>query len=861
MSSPVATSLPIDAHLSSIRRALATDVRLLLVAEPGAGKTTRVPLDLLDAEWCRGQRLLLLEPRRVAARLAAGYMAQALGEEVGQTVGYRMRGESRVSGSTRLEVVTQGVLSRMLQHDPMLEGVAGVLFDEFHERSLEADLGLALALDAQQGLRDDLRLVVMSATLDVAALKGVLGQDVAVIDCAGRQYPVTTRYRPTPSRMDAAEHQARTVLGALDEAGGDGLVILPGVREIERLFKELKARRPDLCVLPLHGRLPLEEQRRALTPLAGGKRRVVLSTAIAESSVTVDGVRLVVDAGFERGPVFAPRTGLTRLETRRVNRASADQRRGRAGRQGPGLCVRLWAEEHPLVPHAEPEIRQADLSGLAFELARWGVKSADQLSWVTPPGTAALAAGRDLLRRLGLIDERFGLTELGRRAVRWPTHPRLAAMLERAAGKGAGGGRGDEALLALACALAALLEGGDKSRRRDLAAILADCLAPTGPGSSPSPQWRREAKRLASRGSVRLEQASGADLAGGLGPLLIGAYPDRLAQQVTPGRFRLVGGGLVSVAADDVLAHADFLIAVEVDGDPREARLFRGVRVSRENVVEAFPESLRWRQQLAWSEREGRLIGDQVQGVGAVVLARRPLAGPPSPDARREALLDALRRRERLPLDAAAETLRRRVQLLRENPLHSEPTPQWPDLSDAVLMSDLDEWLGPTLEALSRFDQVEALPWSELLARRLPWPLAARLDELAPPRLPLPSGDSAAVRYDLEGQADNGTGLPGSGAGGSDDKAGARVVPVLAAKLQALFGCRQTPRIVAGRVAVRLELLSPARRPLAVTSDLDSFWRNAYPEVRKEMRGRYPRHPWPEDPFTAVATMRTQRRR
>ncbi|MEQ5857657.1 ATP-dependent helicase HrpB [Halomonas sp. EF61] len=858
MSSP--PSLPIDARLPQLTAALEQHNRALLVAEPGAGKTTRVPLALLDCDWCGGDdgrgRLLLLEPRRVAARLAAGHMAELLGERPGETVGYRMRGESRVGPTTRLEVVTQGVLSRMLQHDPMLEGVTGILFDEFHERSLEADLGLALALDVQQGLREDLRLVVMSATLDVAAMQGVLGQDVAVIECPGRQYPVQTLYRQLSQRASAEEQQGRVVMEALQasdpvshggddnargggDPAGDVLVILPGVAEIERLGRWLGERLEAIAVLPLHGRLPLEQQRAALRPDPNGRRRVVLATAIAESSVTVDGVRSVVDAGLERVPVFSPRTGLSRLETRRVNRASADQRRGRAGRQGPGRCYRLWAEEQPLPPHAEPEIHQADLSGLAFELARWGVKDASALAWVTSPGTAALDSGRRLLQSLGLVEPDGGLSSLGRAAGRWPVHPRLAAMLERAS-------RAGEASLALACALVAWLEGRQgASREPDLERVFVPLLS----SPRPDPAWQREAWRLCKRAGVALDKARMGEPRGTgepgasiiLGELLLCAYPDRVAQHLSPGRFRLRGGGLVTLASDHPLAHAPLLVAVDLDGRQREARLYRGVRIEEAALLAHFPELGDWTERVAWNASAGRLEGERVRALDAVVLERKPLAGPPSREARHRALLDALGQREALPLDEAAEQLRRRVALLRRT--HD---PQWPELDDASLMAELEDWLGPHLDGLSRLDQVLALPWERLLRERLPWPLAGKLDELAPRQLALPSGDSAALRYERE--VDDG------------DEHGTRIVPVLAAKLQALFGCEATPCIVDGRVPVRLELLSPARRPLATTMDLRSFWHNVYPEVRKENRGRYPKHPWPEDPLAAEATMRTKRR-
>ncbi|WP_346427852.1 ATP-dependent helicase HrpB [Halomonas sp. NO4] len=808
--------LPIDSRLSAIREVLAAQSRALLVAEPGAGKTTRVPLALLDEPWCRGGKLLLLEPRRVAARLAAGFMAESLGEAVGETVGYRMRGESRVGLDTRLEVVTQGVLTRMLQEDPLLEGVAGVIFDEFHERSLEADLGLALALDAQS-VRDDLRLLVMSATLEIDALLGVLGANTPVIDCPGRSFPVATRHWPLNSREPVAPQQARAVLAALEAQAGDALVILPGVAEIHRLARELTQRRPDLAIRELHGRLPLERQRQALRPEPAGQRRVVLATAIAESSVTVDGVRLVVDGGQERVPVFQPRTGLTRLETRRVNRASADQRRGRAGRQGPGLCVRLWAEEQPLVPHGEPEIRQADLAPLAFELARWGISDPGQLDWVTSPPSAPLSAGRDLLIRLGALDAACRLTELGRACTRWPTHPRLAVMLERAVEFDA---------RPLACALVALLEGRDLDEERDLEASLHARLA------SPRDyrQWQRDARRLARLAGCQLEVASLAPL----GELLALAYPERIAQLIEPGRFRLVSGGLATLPEHHPLAHAELLVAVELDGQASGARIYRGVMLLAERLEALYLESCEWRASIQWSESQGRLIGEEVRGLGAVVLARRPLARLPA-EAVREALIEALRRRETLSFDEAALQLRGRVAMLRR-----EFGDAWPDWSQSALLEQLDDWLSPYLEGSTRLEAVDRLPLGQVLADSLDWSLRSRLDELAPERLAVPSGSRLRLDYSpcLEGGE-----------------------PVLAVKLQEVFGWRVSPRVAGGRVAVLLHLLSPARRPLQVTADLESFWMGGYPEVRKEMRGRYPKHPWPEDPLTAEATARTKRRR
>ncbi|MBD3894408.1 ATP-dependent helicase HrpB [Halomonas sp. ML-15] len=812
-------ALPIEARLPDIVGALDESNTALLVAEPGAGKTTRVPLALLESDWCRQGRLLLLEPRRVAARLAAQHMAEQLGEAVGETVGYRMRGESQVGPRTRLEVVTQGVLTRQIQADPMLEGVAGVLFDEFHERSLDADLGLALTLDVQQGLRDDLRLLVMSATLDVSALQGLLGSGTPLIECAGRSYPVTTRYRPlraSKHALDTARQQAAVVHEALAAAAGDVLVILPGVAEIRRLASVLAERETSLAVFELHGRLTLEAQRRALRPDPEGRRRVVLATAIAESSVTVDGVRVVIDAGRERVPVFQPRIGMTRLTTRHVNRASADQRRGRAGRQGPGLCYRLWAEEQPLVPHAEPEIRQADLSPLAFELARWGVSDADTLRWVTPPPVAALAAARDLLQRLGVLDGQHHLSALGRRCVRWPTHPRLAVMLECA---------GERHCSALACALIALLESRDGEREVDLARSLEQRLA----RPDEHRQWHREARRLCRSAGVALAVDSLEEI----GELLALAFPERIAQQLSVGRFRLAGGGQATLSDGHPLAHAELLVAAELDGDATAARIYRAATISQARLEACFPSLREWQAKVEWSESEGRLIGQEVRAMGALTLASRPLMSLP-PDAVREALLAALRRSDTLTFDEATDQLRGRVALVRRE--FGDP---WPDWSQATLLETLEIWLGPYLDGITRLDAVARLPLGRYLQDSLDWALRERLETLAPERMTLPSGNT--VRLDYRPCLD-----------GED--------PLLAAKLQELFGWQSTPRLVDGRVTPLVHLLSPARRPLQVTRDLASFWANGYVEVRKDMRGRYPKHPWPEDPLTAEATGRTKRR-
>lgn len=815
-------ALPIDARLGDVRRALAAHSRVLLMAEPGAGKTTRVPLALLDEPWCGAGKLLLLEPRRVAARLAARYMAEQRGEAVGETIGYRVRGESRVGSSTRLEVITQGMLTRMLQDDPMLEGVAGIVFDEFHERSLEADLGLSLALDVQQGLREELRLLIMSATLDVEVLRGVLGEEAPLVECQGRVYPVETHYRPISNRQPVDAQQACVVREALSRDTGDVLVFLPGVAEIRRLSRALSGLTDQTVIHELHGRLPLDAQQRALRPDPQGRRRVVLATAIAESSITVDGVHSVIDTGFERVSSYRARSGMCRLVTRRINRASADQRRGRAGRQAPGVCYRLWAEEQPLPAHGDPEIVQADLTGLAFELARWGIKDRHELSWVTPPPAAALSAGRDLLQRLGVLDERFNLTALGRACARWPTHPRLAVLLERA-----------DAWRArpLACWLAALLEGRDMGEGCDLAQHLTPLLAGQMNNADEknavrSVQWRHDARRLAELASCSLT----VDSLVPLGELLALAYPERIGKRIEPGRFKLAGGGQASLDLRQPLAHAEHLVAVDLDGKPDNARIFHAAELSPGSLDALFPDTRHWQARLEWDEREGRLRGEEVRSLGELVLERRPLTQLPD-DAVQQALLDALRKGNDLPLDEEAEQVLGRIALLHR--LFGEP---WPDWSQSTLLASLEAWLSPYLVGLSRLDEVRRLPWARILKDRLEWAQGKILEELAPSHISVPSG--SRIRVDYRGE-----------------------VPVLAVKLQELFGLRETPTVAEGRVPVMLHLLSPARRPLQMTRDLASFWSKGYAEVRKDMRGRYPKHPWPEDPLVAPATAGTKNRK
>ncbi|MCH4812753.1 ATP-dependent helicase HrpB [Vreelandella neptunia] len=810
------SDLPIDQHLDHLKSVLSESNRLMLVAQPGAGKTTRVPICLLEEAWVKGQKLLLLEPRRVAARLAASFMAQQLGESVGQTVGYRMRGDSCVSVHTRLEVVTQGVLTRMLQDDPLLEGVAGIIFDEFHERSLEADVGLALTLDVQTSVRNDLRLLVMSATLDIKALKRVLGEQVPVIECHGRQYPVTTFYRPALNSEEGVNHVLRVVNEALQMPNTqDLLVILPGVVEIKRLVQALEIALPDLAIRPLHGRMSIAEQQAALAAHTL-KQRIIVSTAITESSITVDGVNVMIDGGLERVPLFQSRTGLTRLATRRINRASADQRRGRAGRQQEGCCYRLWGQEQTLTAYGEPEIQQADLSSLVLELACWGVALPQALSWVTPPPEGAWRSGQALLVQLGILDEHYKLTPLGSRCAKWPVEPRIAVMLERASDFGA---------VPLACGLAAMLEERDSTERS-----LYDALALRFNQPKRFPSWQREALRLAKRAKVRLFDAKPEPL----GSLLALAYPERIGQQIEPGKFRLANGKTATLSLNDTLAHHSYLVAVALNsaaGD--QARIVTGEPLSLETLLSLYPVIQHWQPQVTWSREQGRLIGEEVQAHANLIIAKRPLVHLPE-EAVKEALLNALRQQPEKLFSEKLQQLQGRMALLRENLGEA-----WPDWSEQALLASLENWLAPYLIGINRLSQIEKLPLERYLLDSLPWDAQGEFEQLAPLALEVPSGKRVALDY-----------LPCL----------TERPPVLALKLQEAFGWRVTPTVVNGAVAVMIHLLSPARRPLQVTQDLVSFWQQGYPEVRKEMRGRYPKHPWPEDPLTAPATAYTKRK-
>lgn len=833
-------ALPIDPVLPAIADALATAGRAVLQAPPGAGKTTRVPLALLDAAWREGRRIVMLEPRRIAARAAAARMAATLGEPIGRTVGYRTRLDSKVGDQTAIEVVTEGILTRRLQADPELSGVAAVLFDEFHERSLQADLGLALTLEVVGALRPDLRLLVMSATLDAEPIARLL-DDPPVITSEGRAHSIETRYRPVPPKARIEPAVVATVREALAEESGSLLVFLPGQAEIRRTLAGLQEGRlpADVRLAPLYGDLSAADQDAAIRPAAPGTRKVVLATAIAETSLTIEGVRVVVDSGLARRPRFDPATGMGRLVTTRVTRANADQRRGRAGRTEPGVCYRLWAEpeDRGLLAQPPAEIAEADLAPLALDLAAWGADAGD-LGWLTPPPAATLAQARDLLRALGALDAAGRIARHGPRMAAFPLHPRLAHMVLTA---------GDpvyRGAAATACVAAALLEDRDILRADtagvDFTARLAavrDTLAGRGRKTGPIGRTIESARQIARRLKVKLvAEAIEPSLAG---RLLALAYPDRVAQaRGATGRFRLANGRGVIVDPADALATAPFLAVGEVGGTAAaDGRVYSAAPLTRGEIEDLFDDRIIEGGTVTFDPKTKSVRALRQRRLDAIVLDESP---DPAPDlqAMADALLEAVRRAglHLLTWTKAATQLRDRIRFAaRHRPDGIDGQP-WPDCSDAGLRDRLADWIGPYAAGLTRLEHLAEIDVFAALSARLSWPQRQALDRLAPTHWTAPSGSRIALDY------------------ADPDK------PVIAAKLQELFGQTTTPAVADGRVPLTVHLLSPAGQPLQVTQDLIGFWRTGYTAVAKEMRGRYPKHPWPDDPFTVPATRRAKPR-
>ena len=836
-------ALPIDAILPSLRQALGERHEAVLEAPPGAGKTTRVPLALLDEPWLAGQGILMLEPRRLAARAAAERLAAELGEKVGETVGYRIRLDSKVGPKTRIEVVTEGILTRRLQDDPALEGVGLVIFDEFHERSLDADLALALTLNGRELLRDTpLKVLVMSATLEGERLSALLGE-APVVRSEGRMFPVELRWgRPWQVGEFVEPRVVQTVLQALADEPGSLLVFLPGQAEIRRVAEQLGealAGRDEVLLCPLHGELELSAQRAAIEPAPAGKRKVVLATNIAETSLTIDGVRVVVDAGLARVPRFDPGSGMTRLETQRISRASATQRAGRAGRLEPGVCYRLWSEaQHEQLPaYGTAEILQADLAGLALQLGRWGV-APEELAWLDVPPVAAYAQARELLARLGALNDSGALNAHGQAMAELPAHPRIAHLLLRGQALGLG---------SLACDVAALL--GERDILRGAGADLHErtaLLAGESAGNRASRGAVQRAKQLARqfRGYLRgksSEAVADPDHPRWLGALLAFAYPDRVARQRREGggEYRLANGRAAQFGEPDALMKEPWLVVADLGSrqGQREERIYLAAALDAALFDSVLAEQVRVHDELDWDEREGVLRAERQRKVGELVLSSEALPGLDA-EARSRALLGLVRRKglELLPWTPELRQWQARVSLLRRLYLESKGESEWPDVGDAALLASLEDWLLPYLGKVSRLAHFANLELPGILHGLLPWPLPQRLDELAPRTLQVPSGSNIRLDY-------------------------SEFPPVLAVRLQELFGLADSPRIAGGRLAVKLHLLSPAQRPVQVTQDLANFWRSTYAEVKKDLKGRYPKHYWPDDPLIAEPTARAKPRK
>ncbi len=810
--------LPVTAVLGELAAALDGAGKAVLVAPPGAGKTTLVPLALLSAGWRGDGTILLLEPRRLAARAAARRMAALLGEEPGGTVGYAMRMDSRTSARTRILVVTEGVLARMILDDPELKGIAAVVFDEFHERSLDGDFGLALALDVQGALRPDLRLLVMSATLDGARVAALLG-DAPVVESRGRSFPVEIVNRERPADQRIEEAVAAAVREALARETGSVLAFLPGQREIERTAALLEGRVPgDTDIVPLYGNLDGRAQDAAIRPAPAGRRKVVLATAIAETSITIDGVRVVVDSGLSRLPKYEPATGLTRLETMRVSRASADQRAGRAGRTEPGVAIRLWrAEQTAALPaFSPPEILEADLSGLVLDCAAFGVADPAALSFLDPPPAPALAEAKALLRELGAIDAAGRLTEAGAAMRRLALPVRLAHMVAEAARHGAA----DEA-----ARLAVLLtERGLGGTGPDLDQRLARFATD------------RSARAEAARGLAKRLAASTLPIAGkgiGAGALLLHAYPDRVAKQRGGhGRYVLANGRGAVLEETEALAREPFLVVADLQGKAQAARIASAAAVAEDDIRAALAGRIERKTETAFDAGKRAVRVRETERLGAIVLAERMLPAPKGEAANR-AVIEAIRANglSLLPWGKGAAALRHRLGWLRQG--LGAP---WPDVSDAALMERLEDWLAPFLPGEAALDRIPAQALTDGLMALVPYELHRRIDALAPTHFDAPSGSRVPIDYEGE-------------------------QPVLSIRVQELFGLSEHPSIAGGTVPLTLELLSPAHRPIQTTRDLPGFWRGSWADVRADMRGRYPKHVWPENPLEAQATSRAKPRK
>ncbi|MFB6418088.1 MULTISPECIES: ATP-dependent helicase HrpB [Bradyrhizobium] len=816
------TPLPIDAVLDDLSRTLEASNAAVLVAPPGAGKTTRVPLALLDAPWAKGKKIIVLEPRRIAARASADRMAKSLGERAGETVGYRVRFGSKISRATRIEVVTEGIFTRQILDDPELSGVAAILFDEFHERSLDADMGLALARDAQTGLREDLRILVMSATLDGARVARLLGK-APVVESEGRAFPVETRYLGRKADAPVERQMAEAIASALRADGGSVLAFLPGAAEIRRTQNFLSERVQDASIeiVPLFGALDAAVQDRAIAPAPKGTRKVVLATSIAETSLTIEGVRIVVDSGLARVPRYEPDIGLTRLETVRASRAAVDQRRGRAGRTEPGVCYRLWDEPQTasLAPYTQPEILSADLSSLVLDLAQWGVTDPAALSFLDPPPAPAWKEAKSLLTELNALDGDGRITAEGKslRALALP--PRLARMIVDSHRAGEG-----EAAAEIAAIITERGLGGDSvdlEHRRD------QFRRDRSPRASSA---RDLARRWASQVAASEKAGPQEDLSTGL--MLAYAFPDRVARNRGNGSFVLANGRGAAVEQTSSLARAPYIAIGEMTGTAASGRILLAAQITEGEIERHFAEHVETADEISFDRGAMALRARRKRVLHAITLSEATLAVSPSEDTARifaDGLIAA--GLDRLPWSKAAKQWRDRVMFLRRAEGGS-----WPDLSDDGLIARRDDWLVPALYDKIALKEISPGDLSDALMALLPWEMRARLDREAPTHFEAPTGSVLAIDYEAEQG------------------------PTIAVRLQELFGLNTHPSIAAGKVPLVLELLSPAQRPVQVTRDLPGFWRGSYAAVRSDLRGRYPRHPWPDDPASAVPTRRAKPR-
>jgi ATP-dependent helicase HrpB len=838
---PPLPDLPINEALPALAEALTNRRSVLVEAPPGAGKSTIVPLFLLASPWLGGQKILMLEPRRIAARAVAARMAHLLGESVGRTVGFRTRLETRVGRETRIEVVTEGILTRMLQEDSALAGIGCVIFDEFHERSLNADLGLALSIECQENLREDLRLVVMSATLELEPIAALLG-GAPVVAARGRSFGVTTQYVARRPEIYLEQQTAQVIRSSLREHDGDILCFLPGAAEIRRVQRALEDSGLDrnVRVLPLFGDLTAADQDAALTPAPAGQRKIVLATSIAETSLTIEGIRVVVDSGMRRNAEFDPATGMSHLVTAKVSQAAADQRRGRAGRLSAGHCYRLWSEgtQASLAPQTAPEILHADLAPLALELSCWGAVDAARLSWLDPPPAAPLAQARDLLRQLEAIDSDARVTPHGRMLAKLGTHPRLAHMLVKAREHGAP---------RLACDLAAvlserdILRAGAGARDVDLrlrVAVLRGDVRELQPGITVDSRAKTQAMRSSAhwQRDFTSGRADSADPDIWTGILLAWAYPDRIGRaRGDGGRYLLANGRGARFGEPQALAKAEFIVAAELDGAEREARIFLAAPLRLADLEKHFSAHIIDRAEIIWDEREHAIRARRERRLGALVLESTEIRNPDA-QAVQDVALTGLRQLgiASLPWTQELRQWQARVMLMRQYAV-AAPEP-WPDLSDRALEATLEDWAPPWISGFTRREHFARINLGNALRSRLTYAQGVILEREAPTHFTVPSGSAIAIDY-LDGE-----------------------IPTLSVRLQEMFGLRQTPSIAAGRLPLLLKLLSPARRPVQITRDLVSFWNRGYHEVKKDLKGRYPKHYWPEDPYTAEPTRRARPR-